>query len=268
MAVDDVKLQAYLKLLHKTFSQTRTAEMLGVSRSTTRNWLTNSRRDQAAGLEQTSIYFMTFEDADRKRWFHQWANRSIKYSVELMEENLRNWATFGVEEIVRDTRGVPVWRRDPKLVGKPDLQKLCGQDDDLYRDADGNVVAETVTRRPPFDGVLKMIAAHMPKYRMHTQHDLNVSVGGGVMVLGADNANQRKPVQLEVIEQAVVEEVEVAQSAPVNDDVSAPAPSGPHPEVNRAQTPLRAELEKVWAAKQTDAERLNSMAERGGMRVS
>jgi hypothetical protein len=258
----------------QTFSQTKTAQLMNASRSTHRNWLMRSKREKEAGLEATSELYFEFEG--KTKWFHQHASASVRYSVELLEESLRHWAIYGTEKVVRDTRGNPVWKRDLRLVGRPDLQELAGVPDDLLR-VDGCVVAETIVERPPFDGAMKFLAAYAPRFRpkSDSQIDINHQISGGVMIIGAPQASPKEKIaarlpELEVIEPDSFED-EIAAAGDTNvstepePEPESPAPSGPNPNVNRARTPMREQLEAI--ARSKDADRLEQMARAGGMKV-
>ena len=158
------------------------ARSVGIDPSTLFAWLEKSRADPP---------------------FHQHVAAAMRMSVLLIESNARELALNGFDEVVT-FQGRVQYELDPRYVGVDDdtmvklrLNKPSVEYHRYRRDADGNAIPLKVRRKPSDALVTTVLRAHFRK--LYGEHK-SVSVGGGVLIVGASaapassKAIERKPV--------------------------------------------------------------------------
>ncbi|SRR5579871_6552461 len=239
----------YLDVLGRVIVMNKATRIVGIGEDTPRSWETQSRRDEALKVAG-SIYY--FEHAGVTDWFHRHTRRAISRSIEDIEAAARDRALNGVWQPAM-YKGQTVYKRDPELIGRPDLVELLGLPDDLLRDpVTGLPQPELVWTPPATDLVLGVLAANSNRYKRQSRIELDARVSGGVVHAVAqspkmvDTAPAPAPAiaaPVPQIEDAEFSEEpsDVTDTAPLEYDppdvISEPVPE-PEPErVIRSETP-------------------------------
>jgi hypothetical protein len=158
------------------------ARSIGIDPSTLFAWLDKSRADPSS---------LSFVWSDVKAPFHEHVAAAMRMSVLMIESNAREMALNGFEEVVT-FQGRVQYELDPRYVGVDDdtmvklgLDQPSVEYHRYRRDADGNAIPLKVRRKPSDALVTVLLRAHFRK--LYGEHK-SVSVGGGVLVVGARHA--------------------------------------------------------------------------------
>jgi hypothetical protein len=158
------------------------ARSIGIDLSTLFAWLEKSRADPAS---------LSFVWSEVEAPFHQHVAAAMRMSVLLIESNARELALNGFDEVVT-FQGRVQYELDPRYIGMDDgsmatlgFDKPSVEFHRYKRDADGNAIPLKVRRKPSDALVTTVLRAHFRK--LYGEHK-SVSVGGGVLVVGAAQA--------------------------------------------------------------------------------
>jgi hypothetical protein len=158
------------------------ARSIGINPSTLFGWLEKSRSDPAA---------LSFVWSDAKAPFHEHVAAAMRMSVLMIESRAREMALNGFDEVVT-FQGQVQYELDERYVGlDDDTMRTLGLDQPSVgyhrykRDADGRAIPLKVKRKPSDALITMVLRAHFRK--LYGEHK-SVSVGGGVLVVGAPKA--------------------------------------------------------------------------------
>jgi hypothetical protein len=175
--------------------------------------------------------------------------QALMYAGGVMEER----AIFGHDELYFHS-GAPVWEVDTRAVGMDEeTREMCGlPKDGLKRDADGNVIQVRIHHLPSQALTEFVMKANLPLYRSRLEIDQTVTHNEGGT--GIQHATPRPYNKAAPIPPAPVRPMLVHDADNVADHVDGGPPtaevkSGPHPDVNKAQSPMRAEFERMLREK-------------------
>jgi hypothetical protein len=203
---------------------TKAARAAGISEPTLWRWLADSRRAKKENFGQPSPFL--FERDGETDYLHEFIKRCIRENIEAIESGARSRAMNGTW-VPATYRGETIWKKDPFLVGRPDLIDLLGVPDDLFRDENGMPQPEVTWQPPSTDLVAMVLAAHSRKYRKQSKLDVDINmraaVAGGVMVVGTQQRQVAAPLpEVEYLptEAQPVEAVGI-------DDIVGPEPAPP-----------------------------------------
>ena len=188
----------YLRVLGAAVSYAEAARRLRISENWVYKVFYASRAASQATPEGPSVFYFEEQEGDGEfRWFHDHVQGIVACSVEEIDAAARMRAARPTV-VPTFYKGQRVPARDPALIGKPWLIDMLGLEDDLLRDADGNVIFETMEVQPSTDLVLAMLAAYSPK-KFGKKLEVENKVSGGVYVVGQPQPQIAAPLPVEVI---------------------------------------------------------------------
>jgi hypothetical protein len=259
------EFQKYLTVLGETLKYAAASHALRLHPSTIFDWLKSSKAAAAIERPDQPSEFK-FEHGGTVAWLHEHVRNVITISIEEIESAARSRALHGTVAVAR-FQGATVYRRDPALIGRPDIVELCGLPDDLMRDpVTGLPMPELIHTAPSTDLVAMILQAHSKIYRRQSSVSVGMTakISGGVMVVGGPQQRPQAQLPLPILEiidaaeeeptrteQAIVEDLDtdayddfddaeddapvaqLAQSAPV----PAPVADGIRPDTIKAKLP-------------------------------
>jgi hypothetical protein len=193
----------FLDVLSGALSYAKTARTLRIPERNIYTWVSASRASKEAKLENEFL----FEWQGETNYFHVHIKACVSASVEEIEAAARCRARDGVW-MPALYRGQTIFKRDPALIGRPDLVELLGLPDDLLRDPmTGEPQPEMIWTPPSTDLVQLILQSHTNKYKRQSTSnvtlDINSRHSGGVMIagqVGVSAALPAPPPMLEIVQ--------------------------------------------------------------------
>lgn len=178
-----------VELMASVASLKAVADAAGISESCLYTWRAKCIADQKAG-DVSSPFFLSFRDGEPPMWFTEAAARSRSEHLMSLESQIRAEAA-GVEVPVRGPSQEPLYKLDPRFVGRSDdyVREAVGKMeweelepyDRLLKDENGLPIPETTKQHLPAQLRLRVLEAADPRYRAVSHQSVDVNVSGGIV---------------------------------------------------------------------------------------